>query len=64
MSDLTFQNNVPDPLLYRKELSSFKFELEKSKGKDLGTVSERKRPSSSWRSPKESPVSRCNLNPA
>jgi oxalate decarboxylase len=35
MSDLTFQNNVPDPLLSGKELPSFKFELEKSKGKIL-----------------------------
>jgi hypothetical protein len=33
MSDLTFQNNVPDPLLCGKELPSFKFELAKSKGK-------------------------------
>src|SRR5437867_2399357 len=36
MSDLTFQNNVPDPLLSGKELPTFKFELEKSKGKVLG----------------------------
>jgi oxalate decarboxylase/phosphoglucose isomerase-like protein (cupin superfamily) len=36
MSDLIFQNNVPDPLLSEKELPSFKFELEKSKGKVLG----------------------------
>src|SRR5437867_6269366 len=36
MSDLTFQNNVPDPLLSGKELPSFKFELEKSKGKVAG----------------------------
>jgi oxalate decarboxylase len=34
--DVTFQNNVPDPLLSGKELPSFKFELEKSKGKVLG----------------------------
>jgi len=34
--DLTFQNNVPDPLLSGKELPTFKFELEKSKGKVLG----------------------------
>ena len=33
MSDLSFQNNVPDPLLSGKELPTFKFELEKSKGK-------------------------------
>jgi len=36
MSDLTFQNNVPDPLLSGKELPSFKFELEKSQGKVMG----------------------------
>src|SRR6201982_2787672 len=34
--DTSFQNNVPDPLLSGKELPSFKFELEKSKGKVLG----------------------------
>src|SRR5439155_62056 len=33
MSDLSFQNNVPDPLLSGKELPTFKFELEKSTGK-------------------------------
>jgi oxalate decarboxylase len=36
MSDLSFQNNVPDPLLAVKELPTFKFKLEKSKGKVLG----------------------------
>jgi oxalate decarboxylase len=36
MSDLTFQNNVPDPLLSGKELPSFKFELEKSEAKVVG----------------------------
>ena len=36
MGDLSFQNNVPDPLLAGKELPSFKFELDKSKGKVLG----------------------------
>ncbi len=36
MGDLSFQNNVPDPLLAGKELPTFKFELEKSKGKVLG----------------------------
>ena len=36
MSDLSFQNNVPDPLLAGKELPTFKFELEKSRGKVLG----------------------------
>jgi len=34
--DVTFQNNVPDPLTSGKELPTFKFELEKSKGKVLG----------------------------
>ena len=33
---LNFQNNVPDPLLAGMELPSFKFELEKSRGKVLG----------------------------
>src|SRR6267154_6573499 len=36
MGDLSFQNNVPDPLLAGKELPTFKFELEKSRGKVLG----------------------------
>ena len=36
MGDLSFQNNVSDPLLAGKELPTFKFELEKSKGKVLG----------------------------
>src|SRR6266576_3209327 len=36
MGDLSFQNNVPDPLLAGKELPTSKFELEKSKGKVLG----------------------------
>ena len=36
MGDNSFQNNVPDPLLSGKELPTFKFELEKSKGKVLG----------------------------
>ena len=35
MRDSSFQNNVPDPLLAGDELPSFKFELEKSKGKVL-----------------------------
>src|SRR5580698_10129104 len=34
--DPSFMNNVPDPLLSDKELPSFKFELEKSKGKVSG----------------------------
>src|SRR5256712_11557359 len=32
--DPSFMNNVPDPLLAEKELPTFKFELERSKGKD------------------------------
>src|SRR6476469_10787740 len=36
MGDLSFQNNVPDPLLAGKELPTFKFELDKSKGKVVG----------------------------
>src|ERR1700758_192316 len=36
MGDGSFRNNVPDPLLSGKELPTFKFELEKSKGKILG----------------------------
>src|SRR5207244_11763777 len=36
MGELSFQNNVPDPLLAKKELLSFKFELEKTKGKVAG----------------------------
>ncbi len=31
--DPSFSNNVPDPLLESKDLPTFKFELEKSKGK-------------------------------
>src|SRR5262249_21437442 len=34
--DPSFMNNVPDPLLAGKELPSFKFALEKSKGKVIG----------------------------
>jgi quercetin dioxygenase-like cupin family protein len=34
--DFPFKNNVPDPLLSQKELLTFKFALEKSKGKVLG----------------------------
>jgi oxalate decarboxylase len=37
MGDLSFQNNLPDPLLAGKELPTFRFELEKSKGKVLAT---------------------------
>ena len=36
MGDNSFHNNVPDPLVSGKELPTFKFELEKSKGKVLG----------------------------
>jgi oxalate decarboxylase len=42
MSDVSFQNNVPDPLLSGKELPTFKFELEKSKAKFSETASARK----------------------
>jgi oxalate decarboxylase len=35
-ADFPFKNNVPDPLLSEKELPTFKFALEKSKGKVLG----------------------------
>jgi oxalate decarboxylase len=41
MGELSFQNNVPDPLLAKKELPSFKFELEKSQGKVIGNENER-----------------------
>jgi oxalate decarboxylase len=34
--DPSFMNNVPDPLLSGKELPTFKFALEKSKGRALG----------------------------
>ncbi len=34
--DPSFLNNVPDPILADKELPTFKFELEKSKGKVIG----------------------------
>src|SRR5579872_3480229 len=34
--DPSFMNNVPDPLLSEKELPTFKFALEKSKGKVIG----------------------------
>src|SRR5438874_4596424 len=34
--DPSFSNNVPDPLLSGKELPTFKFALEKSKGKVIG----------------------------
>src|SRR3977135_2186705 len=34
--DFPFKNNVPDPLLDGKELPTFKFALEKSKGKVQG----------------------------
>jgi oxalate decarboxylase len=34
--EFTFNNNVPDPLLSGNELPTFKFELEKSKGKVIG----------------------------
>jgi oxalate decarboxylase len=34
--DPSFMNNVPDPLVSGKELPTFKFALEKSKGKVMG----------------------------
>jgi len=34
--DASFMNNVPDPLLSKKELPTFKFALEKSEGKVIG----------------------------
>ncbi|HKM54020.1 MAG TPA: cupin domain-containing protein [Isosphaeraceae bacterium] len=34
--DFSFKNNVPDPLLAGDKLPTFKFELEKSKGKVIG----------------------------
>ncbi|MGO8900762.1 MAG: cupin domain-containing protein [Isosphaeraceae bacterium] len=34
--ELSFKNNVPDPLLAGDELPTFKFELEKSEGKVIG----------------------------
>src|SRR5437764_11771091 len=34
--DSSFMNNVPDPLLSGKQLPSFKFALEKSKGRVIG----------------------------
>jgi oxalate decarboxylase len=34
--EFSFKNNVPDPLLAGDELPTFKFELEKSKGKVIG----------------------------
>src|SRR5438552_5562386 len=34
--DPSFMNNVPDPLLSEKELPTFKFALEKSKGRVIG----------------------------
>src|SRR5262249_45599330 len=34
--DPSFMNNVPDPVLAGKELPTFKFALEKSKGRVLG----------------------------
>src|SRR5436305_999700 len=36
MGDPSFRNNVPDPLLSGDELPTFKFELERSRGKVIG----------------------------
>ena len=41
MGELSFQNNVPDPLLAKKELPSFKFELEKPNGKVIENENQR-----------------------
>jgi hypothetical protein len=41
MGELSFQNNVSDPLLAKKKLPSFKFELEKSKGKVIENENQR-----------------------
>jgi hypothetical protein len=48
MSDLSFRNNVPDPVLSWKELPTFKFELEKSTGKVMGKSLARKRLSNNF----------------
>src|ERR1700723_1634982 len=34
--NVSFQNNVPDPVISGKELPIFKFELEKSEGREMG----------------------------
>lgn len=36
ITDFPFKNNVPDPILSGKELPTFKFALEQSKGKVMG----------------------------
>src|SRR6476469_7957439 len=36
MGEVSLKNNVYDPMLAEKELPTFKFELEKSRGKVLG----------------------------
>jgi oxalate decarboxylase len=41
MAELSFQNNVSDPLLAGEELPRFKFELEKSKGKVIENENQR-----------------------
>jgi hypothetical protein len=41
MGELSFQNNVPYSLLAKKELPSFKFELEKSKSKVIENENQR-----------------------
>ena len=56
--DPSFMNNVPDPLLAGKELPTFKFALEKSRGRSSAAASARRRPSRNCRSPRGSPASR------
>src|SRR6266550_2392416 len=64
MSDLSFQNNVPDPLLSGKELPTFKFELEKSKGKVIGNSFGKEATAEQLPISRESPVYPCNSNRA
>jgi oxalate decarboxylase len=64
MSDLSFQNNVPDPVLSGKELPTFKFELEKSAGKVMGNSFGKEATVEQLPISKESPVYQCNSNPA
>src|SRR5437667_8047803 len=54
--DPSFMNNVPDPLVAGKELPTFKFALEKSKGKVIGNsfgtaAPATGRPTRGWNSP-------------
>ena len=63
MSDLSFQNNVPDSLLSGKELPTFKFELEKSTGKVMGNSFGKEATVDQLPSRRESPVYQCNSRP-